>query len=138
MASTNYGLEMSGQASVSAGNIAIGEGAKIKSTHIDANDPEKKSKATAKEEFKASIQLIIHAVENDKSLSDKKEDIIQLINALAEAVNDGANVKEPKNKLTLKALFREVKETLGSLTDITGQLNILRTAINTLVGMVLL
>ncbi|ESA32021.1 hypothetical protein N836_28110 [Leptolyngbya sp. Heron Island J] len=137
MASENHGFIISGDAKINIGNVAVGKGAKVENSQSEIHSASENAGKSAQEDFEAALQELVAAIELHQSAIQDKDDIIQLIQTLSEEVHKGTQMEKP-NKFTLKALFREVKESLGSVVEITGQIGNLQTAINALIGIALL
>ena len=137
MTSENHGFIISGDAKVNIGNVAVGKGAKVENSQAEINEVSSNAEPSAQENFDTAVKALVEAVELHQTAIQDKEEIIQLIQTLAEEVHKGAQAEKP-NKFTLKALFREVKDSLGAVVEITGQVGALQTAINALMGVALL
>ncbi|NEZ64599.1 hypothetical protein D0962_17695 [Leptolyngbyaceae cyanobacterium CCMR0082] len=126
MVEHNEGINMSG-GSLSAGQIAVGRGAKaIQNTYNLASQLEESGSS----EVAQAITELLKVLEANSSQIANKEEVNQVVQQVAEEVQ-----KEEPNKFTLKGLLSSLKESLGSIVEIAEKVTILQKAIACMIGL---
>lgn len=126
MSGHNEGINISG-GSLNAGQIAVGRGAQaIQNTYNLANQLEEAGKS----EVAQAITELLKALEANSNKVADKEEVTQAVQQVAEEVQ-----KEKPNKFTLKGLLSSLKESLGSVAEIAGQVTVLQKAIALMMGL---
>ena len=122
----NEGINISG-GSLNAGQIAVGRGAQaIQNTYNLANQLEEAGKSGVAQ----AITELLKALEANSNKVADQEEVTQAVQQVAEEVQ-----KEKPNKFTLKGLLSSLKESLGSVAEIAGQVTILQKAIALMLGL---
>jgi translation initiation factor 2B subunit (eIF-2B alpha/beta/delta family) len=110
-----------------ADQVAVGQGAQaIQNTYNIASQ----LKAGGKEEVAQAITELLKALEANSNRISDKEEIAQAVQQVAEETQ-----KEKPNKLTLKGLLGGLKESIGSVTEITEKIAALKKAIALMMGL---
>lgn len=126
MSGHNEGINVSG-GSLSAGQIAVGSGAQaIQNTYNLANQLGESGKS----EVAQAITELLKALEVHSDKVPDKEEVTQAVQQVAEEVQ-----KEKPNKFTLKGLLSSLKESLGSVVEITEKVTVLQKVVALMMGL---
>lgn len=127
MSGYNEGINVSGNASLSAEQIAVGRNAQaIQNTYNLASQLQE----SGKNEVAQAITELLKTLEVHSDKVADKEEVTQVVQQVAEEVQ-----KEKPNKFTLKGLLSDLKESLGSVAEIAEKVTVLQRVVALMMGL---